>query len=99
MPVEPAFITHSSFKHIQGVPARGVGVPIFKLRVLDSLIDRLLALRERLPGARDLARLPEDQLEGLIASLEQRLHAQVLQSKPPFGGLFPETGMLVDLAA
>jgi hypothetical protein len=98
-PIEPVHAIYARFKHIRGIPASGGGVSLFKLRVLDTLIDRLLTLRERVPGNHELARLSDSDLEPLIGSLEKRLRAQLLQHKPVFGGLFPETGILIDLAA
>jgi hypothetical protein len=99
VPVEPVYTAYARFKHIQGIPASGGGISLFKLRILDTLIDRLLSLRERAPGNEELARLSNSDLEPLIGSLEQRLRAQLLLRKPVLGGMYPETGILVDLAA
>ena len=99
VPVEPVYTIHAQFKHIHGVPSRGAGVPLFKLRVLDNLIDRLLAYRESLPSGMQLTVLPEGEMEPLMAALEERLRTRVLETRASFGGLFPETGMLIDLAA
>jgi hypothetical protein len=81
------------------VPARGSGVSLFKLQILDGLIDRLLSFRESLPEPAGLAAMPEGEMETLLASLEQRLRLRVLQAGALFGGQFPETGMLINLAA
>jgi len=100
VPVEPVYTLESQFEHVQGVPTRGAGVPLFKLRVLDNLIDRLLSLREDVPARLRLETLPGgEEIEPLITALEERLRSRVLQHGPAFGGQFPETGMLVDLAA
>jgi hypothetical protein len=93
------YTIHARFKHIQGVPARDGAVPLFKLRILDNLIDHLLSLGEKVAGMADIASLPEKEMEPLMASLEQRLRQHVLQRTPMFGGLFPETGIIIDLAA
>jgi len=98
-PVEPAYAMQARFKHIRGVPAPGGGIPLFKLQVLDSLIDRLLSLREGKDVMAHIAGLTAGRLEPLLASLEGRLREALLGTRPPFGGQFPETGMLVDLAA
>jgi hypothetical protein len=98
-PVDPAYAIQARFKHIRGVPSPGAGLPLFKLQVLDSLIDRLLALRVEGSLPADVSGLAAERLESLIVSLEGRLHESLLKSRPAFGGQFPETGLLVSLAA
>jgi hypothetical protein len=128
-PIDPVHAISPRFRHIRGVPNRGGGVSLFKLRLLDNLIDQLLSSRDAgqtaegsrgagfrpeiaeralagLPGhatvplqAAELLRLPEGALDALIGSLQKNLRAQLLGSRPPFGGQFPQTGVLVDLAA
>jgi hypothetical protein len=99
VPVHPTHAVYARFKHIQGVPARDGGAPIFRLRVLDSLIDRLLRYREVVPGAVRLGDFDEDSIDPLLERLESRLRAHLLQSPSSFGGDFPETEMLIDLIA
>jgi len=42
IPVRPAQIVHANFKHIQALPEWRLqdGVPLYKLRILDALIDQ-----------------------------------------------------------
>jgi hypothetical protein len=49
LPVSPALYIYSHFKHVSGVPASdGVqGVPISKLKILDTLIEQLTRMRKR----------------------------------------------------
>jgi hypothetical protein len=99
LPVKPAYSPYASFEHIRGVPASDGGVPIFKLRVLDKLIDRLLSYGEPLPAAGYLRSVKPEALDPVVRQLQQRLQQHVLSRAPAFGGQFPETGMLVDLVA
>jgi hypothetical protein len=99
LPVRSAYSPYARFEHIRGVPSAEGGVPIFKLRVLDKLIDRLLAYGE--PAAIPETAIPagSDGLDSLIDRLQQRLRRQVLGRASAFGGQFPDTGMLIDLVA
>jgi hypothetical protein len=97
IPVRPADSLFL-FKHVLGVPARSAGsqVPLDKLRALDLLIDRLVSLRgdkgEVMPVTRD-------NVDGLIQQFQNELHSALAAAKPMFTGLFPETGLVVNLLA
>ena len=99
VPVHPVLTIYAHFKHIRGIPSVDGGVPMFKLRILDNLIDRLLSYRENLPAIKDLKRLDTENIDPLIYNLQQHLKNLVMSSQPLFGGFYPETGMLVDLVA
>jgi hypothetical protein len=98
-PVNPAHAVYARFKHIQGIPAKDGGAPMFRLRVLDNLIDRLLRYREEVPGLEKLAELNPESVDPLINELQSRLRSHLLQFPSSFGGNYPETGMLIDLVA
>jgi hypothetical protein len=98
-PVNPAHVVYARFKHIQGVPSQDGGAPLFRLRVLDNLIDRLLSYGEQVPGIAQLKDLKTEEIDPLIEGLENRLHSRLLQFPSSFGGDFPEIGMLIDLIA
>lgn len=99
VPVKSAYTPYARFEHIRGVPSSDGGVPIFKLRVLDKLIDRLLGYGERVPAASDLRSADSESLDPVVRHLQQRLQHHLLSRTAPFGGQFPETGMLIDLVA
>jgi len=99
VPVNPAYTIYARFKHVRGVPASNGGAPLFKLRILDSLIDRLLSYSEPVPSVERLRDLDEQAIDPLINSLQTRLRGHLLQFPSSFGGTFPETGMLIDLIA
>lgn len=97
VPVRPTYSLYL-FRHVQGVPARSPDkqVPIHKLRALDNVIDRLVKLRgekgEVLP-------VRAGNVDALIERFEGELHAALAAARPLFSGLFPDTGLVVDLLA
>lgn len=99
VPVRPINTIYAHFKHIRGIPSSEGGVPIFKLRILDTLIDNLLSLREKVPESYELIRLESENIDSLIHELQQRLQDRIISTKALFGGFFPETGLLIDLVA
>ena len=74
VPVNPAHAVYARFKHVHGVPSRDGGAPLFRLRVLDNLIDRLLEYSEQVfavpisLGNVDLTREENWNLPGVIAA-------------------------------
>ncbi len=106
VPVAPADSLYARFEHLRGVPSPEGGVPLFKLRVLDKLIDRLLAEGQPVPEAARLSSLAPEQAESLIGELGGRLQKRLAGLAALSGGFTrqkngfaPETGMLVDLVA
>ena len=99
VPVNPAYAVYARFKHVLGVPSHTGGTPLFRLQVLDNLIDRLLRYSEQVPSRESLQNMDSQGIEGLISRLQNQLHSHLLQLPSSFGGAFPETGMLIDLIA
>jgi hypothetical protein len=98
-PVHPTQAVYARFKHILGVPSPNGGTPLFRLRILDNLIDRLLRYSEAVPSEEILGNLDAEGIDPLIARLQNQLRSHLLQFPSSFGGTFPETGMLIDLIA
>jgi len=98
VPVSPVQSAYARFEHLRGVPCPEGGISLFKLRVLDKLIDRLLAEGQSVPEAARRPGLEPGQAETLIGELGGRLH-QRLDSLTSLPGFAPETGMLLDLVA
>ena len=99
LPVDQAHAVYARFKHIRGVPTHDGGAPLFRLRVLDNLIDRLVSVDEPVPAIEPLQDLDAQAIDPLIGALQNQLRAHLLQFPSSFGGEFPETGMLIDLVA
>jgi hypothetical protein len=99
VPVNPAHVVYARFKHVLGVPSNDGGTPLFRLRVLDNLIDRLLRYSEQVPSEQQLRALDAEDIDPLISRLQNQLRSHLLQFPSSFGDTFPETGMLIDLIA
>jgi hypothetical protein len=99
VPVNPAQVVYARFKHVLGVPSLDGGASLFRLRVLDNLIDRLLRYSEQVPSVEQLRNLDTEAIDPLISRLQAQLRGHLLQFPSSFGGTFPETGMLIDLIA
>lgn len=97
VPVRRLSTPYAQFKHIKGVPVSAGGLPIFKLKILDGLIDQLLSYRGRISGLPELEQLKPAGLDRLIGSLQQQLRQTLTASPPPFGGAYLETGMVIDM--
>jgi len=98
VPVSPVQSAYAHFEHLRGVPSAEGGISLFKLRVLDKLIDRLLADGQSVPEAARRPGLEAGQAEALIGELGGRLHRR-LDSLASLPGFATETGMLLDLVA
>ena len=98
-PVRPINAVYTQFEHVKGIPSENGGVPFFKLRILDNLIDRLLSYGRKEPESGELKRVNGDTIDTLIGGLQARLRTAVTATQPFFGGFYPETGMLIDLVA
>jgi hypothetical protein len=98
VPVAPAQSAFARFEHLRAVPSPEGGISLFRLRVLDKLIDRLLAEGQSVPEAARRSGLDPDRAQGLIAELGGRLARRLerLAALPAFG---PEPGMLFELVA
>jgi hypothetical protein len=99
LPVRPAYALFASFKHIQVIPDATLeeGVPLYKLALLDSLIEQMAvsgaarkeAEKGRTPGS----------IDGVIEELSARLRSRAAAS-PSFGaGTLPAAGLVVDMVA
>jgi len=97
VPVASSSSLYANYEHIRGEPVPEGGVPLFRLRVLDRLIDRLLAEGEPVPPVRPGLGAGEN--EALIGELARRLQDRLAARQSLFGGFNPETGMLVNLLA
>jgi hypothetical protein len=111
LPVRPAQMINASFKHIQMLPDSRLenGIPLYKLKILDTLIDQLS--RKDVPAAdaagvkttgeeslRTAALSASDagSIDTLISSLSASLRGPGFSYR---AGFLPEPGAFVDLLA
>jgi hypothetical protein len=93
MPVRPAQLVYANFKHIQVMPESRLedGVPLYKLKILDALIDQL-SRRKTVPS------VDAGSIDSIIGGMSQGLRgggtAQAYRA-----GFLPAPGALVDLVA
>ncbi len=87
MPVRPAEVINANFRHIQVQPDSRLqdGVPLYKLRILDMLIDRL---SPKPPSAVDAG-----SIDSVIVEMSKGLRGAYR------AGFLPAPGAFVDLVA
>jgi hypothetical protein len=110
MPVRPAQAIYANFRHIQVLPDTRLqdGVPLYKLRILDSLIERMAAPGpQRNGGILHAAAMggtaPRDEggVDRLIGDITRGLRAsgQSPGTSSYRAGFLPLPGAFVDLVA
>ncbi len=101
VPVDPDALLYARFKHISGVPATDgdQGVSIERLRILDSLIDRLVATNGQKAYVRDVRGMSPNEAETLISRYEQELHSALRASRPEPYRDSAAAGILLNLVA
>lgn len=97
VPVRRLSTPYAQFKHIKGVPVTAGGLPVFKLKILDGLIEQLTSYRGRISGLPELEQLKPEGLDALIGQLQQQVRQTLTASPPLFGGSFADTGLLVNI--
>jgi len=100
VPIRPAEAVYASFRHIQTRPDSRLqdGIPLYKLRILDTLIDHLV----RSGAAHNAGERPgvsADSIDQLIAAMSNTLGKGSGGDAPYRAGFLPEPGAFVDLAA
>lgn len=90
MPVRPAQMVYANFKHIQVLPESRLkdGVPLYKLKILDILIDQL-------SPKRPVASVDAGSIDLIIGEMLRGLRGRGAYR----GGFLPATGAFVNLVA
>ncbi len=102
LPVSSSNALYARFKHVSGRPdPSGGGFPVSKLRTIDTLIDRLVKMKNReamsLPSGKDLTGLSEKSMDALIQDLSKKLHAAYVKADTnPFLSAGTGTGIVAD---
>ncbi len=103
MPVRPSQLIYANFKHIQVRPdaRREDGVPLYKLKILDTLIDKLSRKDSAAAGmsAERSAAVNADSIDTLITNLSRDLRGPRGAGYSYRAGFLPEPGAFVDLVA
>ncbi len=105
MPVRPAEVIHANFRHIQVRPDSRLddGVPLYKLKILDTLID---SLSRESGGAAPVQERKVTQpggggagIDTLIMRMASELRQGSAQASSYRARFLPEPGAFVDLLA
>ena len=98
VPVSKSALLYSHFDHVSGVAAGNGqnGVSISKLRILNSLIERVSAIKNE--PAKTLKEVSPDQADALIQNYQKQLQ-QALQTPYILNGAQPQAGDLFSLLA
>ena len=98
VPVSQSALLYSHFDHVSGVAAGNGqnGVSISKLRILNSLIERVSAIKNE--PAKTLKEVSPDMADSLIQNYQKQLQ-QALQTPYILNGAQPQAGDLFSLLA
>ena len=98
VPVSKSALLYSHFDHVSGVAAGNGqnGVSISKLRILNSLIERVSAIKNE--PAKPLKEVSPDQADALIQNYQKQLQ-QALQTPYILNGAQPQAGDIFSLLA
>jgi hypothetical protein len=101
LPVSSDQVIYANFEHVTGVASpTGSALSIDKLRILNTLIDRLLSMKKDAPVPReDAGHLTQERIDALLEQYGKEAHSLAARSGPyaPSLGLVP--GSLISLAA
>ena len=103
LPVSRANYIYSHFRHVSGVlaPEGNRGVAVNKLKILDTLIERLNQLRKLESYPMKSKEVNEDKLDLLIQQAESQIRDALRKSASMIYTVVPvaQTGMIFDLVA
>ena len=99
VPVSKSALLYSHFDHVSGVAARSgqEGVSISKIRILNSLIDRLSAIKNQ--PKESITDIRDDQAQVLIEQYQKQIQQTVAQKPYVLAGAQPQAGALFSIDA
>jgi hypothetical protein len=100
VPVRPFLSPSIALKHLIGIPSTDNtdSIPLYKLRMLDNLIERLTRLKVQ-GTAKDFSDLITAQnIDSHIKNLSEQVRNHFLKLLPYTSGLAAEQGMLVNVS-
>lgn len=105
VPVKNNVAVYTQFEHVRGTPApKGErGVPVDKIRILNTLIDRLITMKQKVPVEKEAVGLKDAELDTQIISYQRQIKEVVdtAASNGSYGlaGLLPEAGEVFSISA
>ena len=99
VPVSRSALLYSHFDHVSGVAAGNdqQGVSISKIRILNSLIDRMAAIKNQ--PKESISDISEDQAQALIEQYQKQLKQTISQQPFALAGVKPMAGELFQIDA
>lgn len=99
VPVARSAVLYANFDHVSGVAARGnqQGVSISKIRILNSLIDRLSAIKNQ--PKESINDTSEEKIQQLIENYQKQIKQTVTQTPYLVNGAKPQAGELFQIDA
>ena len=99
VPVARSAVLYSNFDHVSGVAAKGnqQGVSISKIRILNSLIDRLSAIKNQ--PKESISDMSEERVQQLIENFQKQLKQTITQTPYLVNGAKPHAGELFQIDA
>lgn len=103
LPVDTKQVVYSHFQYVSGVPRNKDqnGVSIGKLKILNTLIDQLVRMRENARNDKILAEnTNESTLDSMIEYFNQKIHTEISVSQTiGYTSDIPQSAYLFDLSA
>ena len=98
VPLKPNQSIHARFKHITAIPTKmdTNGVPVYKLRILDNLIERLIGKKGK---AEEFVKLSTENIDTLIMSFQHELNYRNSSLKALYNNIKPGTGIILNVFA
>ena len=98
VPLKPSQSVYARFKHITAIPAKinSEGIPVYKLRILDNLIERLIGQTNK---AEEYVKISPENIDTLISHFKQELSYRASSVKAFFNNIRPQTGMILNVFA
>lgn len=99
VPVSRSAILYSNFDHVSGVVAKSgqEGVSISKIRILNSLIERLSEIKNE--PKESITDISDDQAQVLIEQYQKQLQQTIKQTPYLLAGAQPQAGDLFQIDA
>ncbi len=99
VPVSKTALLYSNFEHVTGITAKEgqQGVSITKIRILNSLIERLSAIKNE--PKESITDISDDQAQTLIENYQKQIQAAVKQTPYLLSGAQPQPGDLFAIDA
>ncbi|MCD1653886.1 hypothetical protein K7J14_04125 [Treponema zuelzerae] len=103
IPVKPSQFGYAQFQYVAGIPAAPgqQGVSVDKLKILNTLIDQLVTMKQRSDVPKITARgeISNEQIDTLIHQYQDQIHTAVaIAENLPYKPSMPQTGAVINLS-